>query len=175
MNIKLDDEQWQAATHATVGEILADLSERAHAKSRIVTTLILDQRRITDRDIDQRFLLESTAQYRDLIATSATQRDILDAARGSIERYRALVIQEGTALVTQFRMGREDLATLDLWLGKVADMLELMENGGFNEVPDRQAQSTAVWIEELLTARSLRDLVRMADLLEYEIVPRLSA
>ena len=175
MNIKLDDEQWQAATNTTVGEILADLSERAHAKSRIVTTLILDQRRITDRDIDQRFLLESTAQYRDLIATSATQRDILDTSRGSIERYRALVIQEGTALVTHFRMGREDLATLDLWLGKVADMLELMENGGFNEAPDRQAQSTAVWIEELLTARSLRDLVRMADLLEYEIVPRLSA
>lgn len=175
MNVKLDDEQWQAATHATVGDVLADLSERAHAKSRIVTTLTLDQCRITDRDIDQRFLQESTARYSDLIATSATQHDILNAARGSIERYQTLVVQEGAVLVNQFRMGMEDVAALDLWLGKVADMLELMENGGFNQVPDHQAQSTAVWIEELLEARSLRDLVRMADLLEYEIVPRLAA
>ena len=175
MNVKLDDEQWQAATHTTLGDILAELSDRAHAKSRIVTTMILDQCRITDRDIDQGFLQESTTRYRDLIATSATQQDILNAARGSIERYQGLVVQEGTTLATQFRMGTEDLAGLDLWLGKVADLLELMENGGCNQALDRQAQSTAGWMEELLTARSLRDFVRMADLLEYEIVPRLSA
>jgi len=33
----------------------------------------------------------------------------------------------------------------------------------------------AKWIEELLAARHLSDAVRMADLLEYEILPRLSS
>lgn len=175
MNVILDDEQWQAATNTTLGDILADLSDRAHAKSRIVTTMTLDQCRITDRDLDQQFLQESTTRYSDLRATSSTQQDILKAAHGSIVQYQELVIQEGMTLVTQFRIGIENLAALDLWLGKVADMLELMENDGFKQTSGRQAQSTAGWIDELLTARSLRDLVRMADLLEYEIVPRLSA
>jgi hypothetical protein len=59
MNIKLDNDQWQAANSTTLGEILADLSERAHAKLRIVTTVTLDRRRITDRDIDPTLLQES--------------------------------------------------------------------------------------------------------------------
>ncbi|MFO0698008.1 MAG: hypothetical protein U0236_02175 [Nitrospira sp.] len=175
MNIKLDDEQWQAETNTTLGDVLVDLSDRAHAKSRIVTTMILDQCRITDRDIDQRFLQTPTAQFQNLSATSVTQQDILASARGSIERFRDLVVQEGTSLATQCRTGLGNFSTLDLWLGKVADLLELMEHRGLNRVPDRQAHATAVWVEALLEARHVRDMVRMADLLEYEILPRLAS
>jgi hypothetical protein len=175
MNIRLDDEQWQATAHTTLGEVLAELSDRAHAKSRIVTMMTLDQRRITDRDIDQQFLQAPTTRFRDLSATSATQQDILASAQGTIERFRELVVQEGTFLATQCRTGRGDFHTLDLWLGKVADLLELMEHDGLHRAPDHQAQATAVWIEALLEARHHQDMVRMADLLEYEILPRLSS
>lgn len=175
MNVQLDNEQWQANVGTTLGEILADLSERAHAKSRIVTTVLLDQQRITDRDIDQRLLQEPITRYRDLVATSATRQEIVESARESIHRYRELVVQEGAALVNPLRLGRQDVSALDSWLGKVADVLELMSHSTVSSLPGLSVPTTTEWIEQLLTARQLRDTVRMADLLEYEILPRLAA
>ena len=174
MNVHLDNEQWQASVGTTLGEILADVSERAHAKSRIVTTVMLDQHRITDRDIDQQFLQAPIAQYRDLVATSATQQEIVESARDSIRQYRELIVQEGAALIDPLRVGRQDVSALDSWLGKVADILELMSHSGAGSLSGARVQPTTEWIEQLLTARQLRDTVRMADLLEYEILPRLA-
>ena len=175
MNVQLDNEQWQAKVGTTLGEILADVSERAHAKSRIVTTVLLDEHRITDRDIDQQLLQESIAGYRDLVATSATQQEIIESAGESIRRYRELIVQEGAALVSPLRLGKQDVSELDRWLGKVADILELMSHSVVSSLPGSSPQSTTEWIEQLLLARDLRDTVRMADLLEYEILPRLTA
>ncbi len=175
MKIQLDNDQWQANAGATLGEILADLSERAHAKSRIVIMVILDHRRITDRDIDQRLLQEPISRYQELIATSSTQQQIVESARESIHRYRELVVQEGTALVNPLRLGRQDVSALDGWLGKVADILELTSHSTVGSLPSSRSQTTTEWIEQLLVARQLQDTVRMADLLEYEILPRLAA
>ncbi len=174
MNIKLDNDQWQAANGTTLGEILADLSERAHAKLRIVTTVTLDHRRITDRDIDPTLLQELSGKYRELVATSATQQAILESARGAIDRFQELVVEEGTSLVGQLRLGGQDLSLLDLWLGKVADVVEIMTNGQKQPGTESPARVVAEWMEEFLEARRLRDTVRMADLLEYEVLPRLS-
>ena len=173
MNVQLDNEQWQAKIGTTLGEILADVSERAHAKSRIVTTVVLDQHRITDRDLDQQFLQEPIARYRDLVATSATQHEIIESARESIRRYRELIVQEGAALVNSLRLGRQDVSALDSWLGKVADVLELMSHSD-GSFPGTTVQTTTEWIEQLLVARQLRATVRMADVLEYEILTRLA-
>lgn len=174
MNVHLDNEQWQANVGTTLGEILADVSERAHAKSRIVTTVLLDQQRITDRDIDQQFLQKPIARYRDLVATSATQQEIVESARDSIRQYRELIVQEGAALVDPLRLGKQDVSALDGWLGKVADILELMSQAAVGSPSGSPVQLTTEWIEQLLAARQLRDTVRMADLLEYEILPRLA-
>jgi hypothetical protein len=175
MNIQLDSEQWQAGSTATLGDILADLSERAHARSRIVTTVRLDSRRITDRDIDPYLLQQSSASYRQLVATSATQQEILHSAHDAIERYRRLVVDEGASLANQFRMGGQDLSSFDVWLGKVADAVEIIENGQNWLGTESSGQVIAGWIEELLAARRMHDTVRMADLLEYEILPRITA
>lgn len=174
MNITLDNDQWEAAHSTTLGEILADLSERAHAQLRIVTTVTLDRRRITDRDIDPTLLQESSGKYRELVATSATQQAILESARGAIDRFRELVVEEGTSLVGQLRLGVQDLSLLDLWLGKVADVVELIGNGPKQLGTESPAHLVAGWMEAFLEARRLRDTVRMADLLEYEVLPRLS-
>ena len=174
MYITLDNDQWKAAHSSTLGEILADLSERAHAQLRIVTTVTLDRRRITDRDIDPMLLQESSGNYRELIATSATQQAILESAQGAIDRFRELVVEEGTSLVGQLRLGVQDLSLLDLWLGKVADVVEIIGNGPKQLGTESPAHVVAGWMEEFLEARRLRDTVRMADLLEYEVLPRLS-
>ena len=174
MNNQLDNDQWQAGSTATLGDILADLSERAHARSRIVTTVMLDSRRITDRDIDPHLLQQTSANYRQLIATSSTQQEILESAHGAIERYRSVVVEEGTSLANQFRMGVQDLSSFDAWLGKVADAVEIIENGQKRVGTQSQGHAIVGWIEELLAARRIRDTVRMADLLEYEILPRIA-
>ncbi len=174
MNIKLDNDQWQAVSTATLGDILADLSERAHARAQIVTTIMLDSRRITDRDIDPYLLQQSSANYSELVATSATQQEIMESARGVIERYRSLVVAEGASLANQFRMGGQDLSSFDVWLGKVADAVEIIENGQKRIGTQSPGQVIAGWVEELLAARRTQDTVRMADLLEYEILPRIA-
>lgn len=175
MNVKLDNEQWQPASTTTLGDILAELSERAHARSRIVTTIMLDDRRITDRDIDSRLLQETSVNYHELVASSSTQQEIIESAQGAIERYRGFVVEEGTALANQLRMGGQELAPLDLWLGKVADIVEIIGNGQKQPGTESPVRAMAEWIETLLQARRACDTVRMADLLEYEILPRLSA
>lgn len=174
MQITLDDDQWVAATDASLGDVFAELSERAHAKARIVTTMMLDRRRLTDRDLEPGLLQESSAKFSNLIATSRTQEEIIQDARGAIDRYREFIAQEGNSLVRQFRLGMRDLSSLDRWLGKVADLLELMGNNTPHPAPDSDATVLVTWIEELLRARHLSDTVRMADLLEYELLPRLS-
>jgi len=174
MHIRLDDEQWVAATEASLEEVFAELSERAHAKARIVTTIMLDQRRLTDRDIEPRLLQEPSANFDNLVATSLTQEEIVQAARGTIERYRELIVQEGSALASQLRLGTRDMSSLDRWFGKVADLLELLGNQTADHEADSMVSDKVKWIEELLAARQLSDTVRMADLLEYEILPRLA-
>ena len=175
MNIQLDNEQWQAGSTATLGDILTDLSERAHARSRIVTTVMLDSRRITDRDLDPHLIEQPSTHYRELVATSATHEEILESARGAIERYRSLVVTEGNSLANQFRMGIQDLSAFDAWLGKVADAVEIIENGQKRLGTQSPGNAIAGWIEQLLAARHIHDTVRMADLLEYEILPRIAA
>ena len=67
-------------------------------------------------------------------------------------------------------MGEERLASLDAWLGKLADYIELVESGR-RTAPSSKALTP--WVQELLEARAERDVVRLADLLEYELIPRL--
>jgi len=175
MQIRLDDDQWVAPTAASLEDVFAELSERAHAKARIVTTIMLDRRRLTDRDLEPGLLKESSAKFGNLVATSRTQEEIFQDAWGAIRRYRELVVQEGSSLASQLRLGKQDLPSLDRWLGKVADLLELIGNQASNYEADSIVSEKAEWIEELLVARQLGDTVRMADLLEYEILPRLSS
>jgi hypothetical protein len=174
MQITLDDDQWVAATDASLGEVFAELSERAHAKARIVTTMMLDRRPLSDRDLDPRLLQEPSAKFSNLVATSLTQEEVIRAARGTIDRYRDLIVEEGSSLANRLRLGMQDLSFLDRWLGKFADLLELLGNNAPHSNTDADVGAMAGWIEQLLDARRLSDTVRMADLLEYEILPTLS-
>jgi hypothetical protein len=174
MRVQLDQEQWESQAKATLGEVLAEVSDRAHARSRVVTMLQLDQRAITDRDLDGELLGESASRYGHLTAVSQAMQDIEHDAWIVAQRYARLLHAEGVAFVGAWRAGRPQERAMDLWLGKLADYLEFAEGNraSFRESEDAPAPLTP-WVQELLVARERQDLVLTADLLEYEILPRL--
>jgi hypothetical protein len=173
MRVMLDQDQWEIGAAATLGDVLADISDRAQARSRIVTSLRLDHRVISDRDLDSGFLGQSTERYSRLTAVSQSKQEIVRSARDSAEQYAHILHEEGIALARSFRSGQFQVATLDLWLGKLADYLELVEGVGTLRVAGWDANALSAWVEDLLNARTGQDAVLMADLLEYEILPRL--
>lgn len=173
MRVMLDQEQWDIGDAATLGEVLADVSDRAQARSRIVTSLQLDHRAISDRDLDIGFLGQSTERYARLTAVSRSKQEIVRSAQHSAEQYAHILHEEGISIARSFRSGQCQVTTLDLWLGKLADYLELVEGAGAVSDGSREAKPLSAWVRDLLDARAGQDSVWMADLLEYEILPRL--
>ena len=59
MHITLDEEQWQVSDESSLMEILATISDRAQAQHRIVTSLTIGGKAISDRDLAPGFLNQS--------------------------------------------------------------------------------------------------------------------
>ena len=172
MHVMLDQDQWEVINTVSLGDVLADISEKAHARSRLITSLTVDQRTITDRDLDSTLLSEPIAQFGRLQAISQTMDEVMRGAASAIQHYAGLLRNEAQDIASHIRMGDERLTSLDAWLGKLADYLELVESKQGETRPDR---AMAPWVQALLEARTQRDLVRVADLLEYELAPRLES
>ncbi|CUQ67239.1 hypothetical protein [Candidatus Nitrospira inopinata] len=174
MRVKLDQEEWESLEQATLGEVLAEVSDRAHARSRLVTALRLDHREITDRDIDASLMMEPASRYGRLIAVTQSVEDIEHDAWIAAGRYAKLLHAEGLSLLEAWRAGTSRDLAMNEWLGQLADYLEFTE-GRDRQCPADRRTSLSFWVEELLTARDGGDLILTADLLEYEILPRLAA
>lgn len=172
MHVMLDQDQWEVVNALSLGDVLADISEKAHARSRLITSLTVDQRTITDRDFDSAFLGEPIARFTHLQAISQTMDEVMSGAASTIQHYADLLRNEAQDLASHIRMGDERLRLLDAWLGKLADYLELVESKQAKMHPDR---AMTPWVQALLDARAQRDLIRVADLLEYELAPRLES
>jgi len=170
MHVMLDQDQWDVVNELSLGEVLADISEKAHARSRLITSLTVDQRTITDRDLDSAFLGEPVARFTRLQAVSQTMDEVMRGAAATIQHYADLLRKEALDVASHIRMGDERLASLDAWFGKLADYLELIESNPAKTMSDR---AMTPWVQALLEARTQRDLIRVADLLEYELAPRL--
>jgi len=173
MQITLDQDHWEVDAPLTMENVLTEVSERAHARARIVTKLQLDHRTITDRDLDPAFLAESVAQFRQLTAVSQPVPDLIRAAEGSMKQYAKSLRAEGAALLSPLRFGRLPFSALDAWLGQLADYLEFIDGASATMQAGTGASTLAPWVQQLLEARAAQDQIRLADLLEYEILPRL--
>ncbi|MDF0651997.1 MAG: hypothetical protein P0121_11090 [Nitrospira sp.] len=173
MQITLDQDHWEVDAPLTMEHVLTEVSERAHAQSRIVTKLQLDHRTITDRDLDPVFLAESVARFRRLTAVSEPMPELILAAEGSMRKYTETLRAEGAALLSPLRFGPLPLSALDAWLGQLADYLEFVDGASAITQAGTRASSLAPWIQQLLEARAAGDRIRLADLLEYEILPRM--
>ena len=71
------------------------------------------------------------------------------------------------------RSGTIRLSSLDCWLGKLAEYIEIVERSIEMRIPGIPHDSLVPWTEQFIEAQGIPDIVRMADLLEYELLPRI--
>lgn len=175
MHVRLDDEQWEVDGEMSLGEILAHVNDRAQASGRIVTELAIDGRRLTDRELVPSLLARAAKDVAMVHATSITMQALAAAANSSMRQFAELLKREGATLARNLRAGRGDLAPLDLWLGKLADYVELAETLR-QRCPDTAGSaSMAAPLASVIDARETQDTVRLADVLEFELLPCLAA
>jgi hypothetical protein len=176
MDVTLDEERWQLPDDMSLMEALAQVSDKAEQKGCFVTSLSVGGRNITDRDLDPAFLAQRGSEISGIEARSRSLRTIMAEAAGTMRLFSAQLKQDGEALIGPLRAGRGGFGALDAWLGRLADYAEIAEAGRAQGVADTTAAAKALhWIQELVDARQSADLVRLADILEYELLPALAA
>ena len=172
MQVMLDDEQWTVKDDVSLMEILAQVSDKAHARHRVITSLQLGSRQLTDRDLTGAMLAQAGAGMGPVRACTLSVDQVMKGADGTMARFAGLLKADGVGLVHAVRTGGIPAAALDAWLGRLADYLECVETQRSHRVSD-SAESLMPWVSRLLEARIAEDWLALADLVEYEIVTRL--
>jgi hypothetical protein len=173
MHVSLDAEQWAVSDDTSLLEVLAQVSNKAQDRRRIVTSLKIGGRAHSDRDLVPALLARTARESGPVEALSSATTDILSGARPAVMQFGGLLKSEGQALATVLRSGTVNMASVDQWLGQLADYIEITERAQAQHVPGFPLESLAPWVEQFIEARATPDCVRMADLLDYELVPRL--
>ncbi len=171
MQVTLNEERWNVSDETTLMEVLAEVSERARARQHLVTTLHVGERPITDRELQPLYLGKAMKEVGAVRAVSQPLTAVYSSVRETARRLGVQLREEGAELFAQARAGRHDARILDAWIGRMADYVEGASVG--MGTPDAPGRDLAPWIEELLQARMRQDAVRMADVLQYEVLPRL--
>jgi hypothetical protein len=173
MRITLDQDQWDVSDDQSVSEVLTQVSDRAHAQHRLVTSLKLGGSPITDRDLLPTLLSKRLKEVGPIDACSQDIPEIMTNATPSITRFASTLKAEAQGFLTPLRMTGIIPSALDRWFGQLADYVELLQAAGRGSPAFGDLQAISSWIQELLDARSIQDPVRMADILEFEILPHL--
>jgi hypothetical protein len=105
---------------------------------------------------------------------SQSLHTIITDAKQAITRFATQLRVDGQGLLTPLRSGIGQVASIDAWLGRLADYTEMLEAGQAQGVEGLSSAPLLPWIQELLGARTNTDAIRVADLLEYELLPRLA-
>ena len=171
MRITLDHEQWDMSDDQLVGEVLRDVSDRAHARRRLVTSLKLGGRPITDRDVEPTLLSKLLKEVGPIEANSQNIPEIMTNAAPAITKFTSTLKAEAQGFLAPLRMRGVIPSALDRWFGQLADYVELLQVAGPGWPAGGDLQAFSSWIQELLDARSCQDPVRLADILEFEIIP----
>ena len=173
MRITLDHDQWDASDDQSVGEVLTQISDCAYARHRLVTSLKLGGRSITDRDLYPMLLGKLLKEVGPIDACSQNIPEIVTNATPAITRFASTLKAEAEGFLTPLRMNGIIPSALDRWFGQLADYMECLQAAGQSSPARGDLQALSSWIQELLDARSIQDSVRLADILEFEILPHL--
>ncbi len=155
-------------------DALAYLRDKAHTKHCIVTSLTIGGTSISDRDLTPVFLNQPAKTVGPVYALSQSLHNIITEAKQAIDRFAVQLRADGQMLLVPLRSGTGQIGSIDAWLGRLADYTEMLEAGHTQGVAGLSSATLLPWIQELLGARSSADPVRVADLLEYELLPRLT-
>ena len=154
--------------------VLATLSDRAHAQHRIVTSLTVGGKPISDRDLTPPFLNQPARNVGALQAVSQSLHTIIVEAKQAIDRFAKELRTDGQVLLAPLRSGTAHIGTIDAWLGRLADYTEMLDAGQGPRCRGDCRQPRSTLDSELLGARTTADAIHVADLLEYELLPRLT-
>jgi hypothetical protein len=175
MRITLDQDQWDVSDDQPVSDVLAQISDRAHAEHRLVISLKLSGRPITDRDLQPMLLSKLIKEVGPIDACSQNIPEIMMNAAPAIARFASTLKVEAQGFLSPLRMSGVIPSALDRWFGHLADYLELLQAAGQGGPAQGNVQALSSWIQEILHARSIQDPVRLADILEFEILPNLGS
>jgi hypothetical protein len=175
MRITLDQDQWDVSDDESVSEVLMQVSDRAHAQHRLVTSLKLGGSPITDRDLQPLLLSKLLKEVGPVDACSQNIPEIMTNAAPAITKFALTLKAEAQGFLTPLRTSGIIPSALDRWFGQLADYVELLHSAGPGSLAGGDLQVFSSWIQELLDARSIQDPVRVADILEFEILPQLAS
>ncbi|HNP27562.1 MAG TPA: hypothetical protein PKK23_00865 [Nitrospirales bacterium] len=175
MHVKLDEDIWEVSDGVQLGEVLAEVSDRAQAKGCLVTKLLVGNRTMTDRELVPPTLSKMVGSFGSVSAVSKRLETIVEFSHTTGKNFGRQVHLQGQDFVKTFRQGKGNFRQLDQWFGQVADYLEwlqIQESVGLKK--SEVLQDLSRWVKELMKAREMEDVVRIADMLEYEVLPRLA-
>ena len=175
MHVQLDEEIWEVGDRVQLGEVLANLSDRAQAKGCLVTELIVGNRKMTDRELVPPILAQVASSFGSIAAVSQHVETIVQYSEKTGQKFGAQLREQGQKFVDAFRQGDGKYHQLDQWFGQIADYLEWLQvHESIGLKKPEVIHDLSFWIKELLNARENEDGVRIADMLEYEVIPCLS-
>lgn len=174
MLVQLDEETWEVSDTVRLEEVLANLSDRAEAQGRLVTQLTVDNQPMTDRELVPPTLARVASSFGMITAESEQMDSIIEHSGETGKKFGQQICLCAKQLVGDFRQGKGVMRQLDQWFGQMADYLEWaqIQQSIKGSQPNEQ-QDLSYWVNELMKARENLDDVRMADMLEYEVIPRL--
>ena len=175
MRITLDQDQWDIGDEQLISEALMQVSDRAHAQHRLVTSLRLGGRPITDRDLQPILLGTRLKDVGPIDACSQNIPEIMAGAAPAIAKFASTLTVEAQGCIAPLRMSGVIPSALDRWFGQLADYMELLQAAERDGQVHEDLQALSSWVQELLEARSLQDTVRLADILEFEVLPYLAS
>jgi hypothetical protein len=173
MQVQLDDDTWEMEDTARLEVVLADLSDRAQAKGRLVTKLTAAHRTMTDRELVPQTLAQPAKLFDPIQALSERMDTLVQQSEETAKKFVNQINREAQDLVEGFRMGQPSYQSLDRWFGQMADYVEWGHLHAKFGLPGDQVSTLKEWVEELMSARKVQDRVRIVDILEYEIIPLL--
>ncbi len=175
MQVQLDEEIWEVSDSVQLGEVLANVSDRAQAKGCLVTELMVGNQKMTDRELVPPTLAQVAGEFGSITAVSKRLETIVQYSEETGRKFGQQLCLVGEKFVDDFRQGQGIFRQLDQWFGQMADYLEwLQTHESMGHKKSVVAQGLAFWVTELMHARENEDEVRIADMLEYEVIPRLS-
>jgi hypothetical protein len=173
MRIVLDQEQWDVSSDSTLLDTLTQVSDKAHARQRVVTALRVGGRALTDRDLQPDLLARPLQEVGEVEAISQALQDLLAQEQETLRWFAGIIRDKAQELIRALRVGPVGFSSFDNWCGQLADYAEYVEAARRCGVAITPPTSLTPVLTELLNARAEGDAVRIADLLQYELVPAL--
>ncbi len=174
MLVQLDEEKWEVSDTVRLEEVLANLSDRAESQGRLVTQLLVGNRLMTDRELVPPTLSQIASSFGSIAAKSERMENIVTKSKETGKRFGQQLRSHAQQVLLDCRQNRGGLRQLDQWFGEVADYLEWFQiQQSVVGHESNELQNLSHWVNELIVARQNKDEVRVADMLEYEVIPRL--